>query len=369
MNLAAGEKTETKKEKSENRYCFRRHRFRRRHHPLLEYARRRKKRLGNDNFHHSLETKFEEFLQPYEKLGIDADAITAKYAGEMFLNYCLSSTVSSLTSSSLCCSCCFSQEGEKRREDEEDGKRGELEVDCFLLGANFCQEKEKKRRRKSDDVIIAILSNNNDETGNGDTLRKRRSASQKNTTIEILSSLETDSQKKRLRVDDSDDDDDAKAFWNRRIFTTPPMSPIKKQLVLFSSNVNTPEKASESKSNAVDNKNDADTRRRGPTKRTHQNRIPKTTIQTTTTTTVKITKRQRLKLQQKQEETNRARLDLLAITRKEEKKADDFARKSRVNCIKSKRLAKKKWSIYDSQRRRKRSLDAILATSNSLLFS
>ena len=214
--------------------------------------------------------------------------------------------------------------------------------------------------------MIVILSNNNDEkTGNGDTtLRRRRSASQ-NTTIEILSSLETgDSQKKRLRVDDSDDDDDAKAFWNRRILTTPPMSPINKQPVLFSSNVNTPEKASESKSNAVVNKNDADTIRRGPTKHT-QNRIP----QKTTTTKVKITKRQRLKLQQKQEETNRARLDLLAIAHKEEKKADDFARKSRVNCIKSKRLAKKKWSIYDSQRRRKRSLDAILATSNSLLFS
>ena len=253
--------------------------------------------------------------------------------------------------------------GGERREDEEDGFRGEL--DCFL-GANFCQEKEKekKKRRKSSDVIV-ILSNNNDEkTGNGDTtLRGRRSVSQ-NTTIEILSSLETDSQKKRLRVDDSDDDDDAKAFWNRRILTTPPMSPIKKHPVLFSSNVNTPEKASESKSNAVVNKNDADTIRRGPTKHT-QNRIP----QKTTTTKVKITKRQRLKLQQKQEETDRARLDLLAIARKEEKKADDFARKSRVNCIKSKRLAKKKWSIYDSQRRRKRSLDAILATSNTLLFS
>ena len=213
--------------------------------------------------------------------------------------------------------------------------------------------------------MIVVLSNNNDETGNGDTtLRRRRSASQKNTTIEILSSLETDSQKKRLRVDDSDDDDDAKAFWNRRILTTPPMSPIIKHPVLCSSNVNTPEKASESKSNAVVNKNDADTIRRGPTKHT-QNRIP----QKTTTTKVKITKRQRLKLQQKQEETDRARLDLLAIAHKEEKKADDFARKSRVNCIKSKRLAKKKWSIYDSQRRRKRSLDAILATSNSLLFS
>ena len=300
MNLAAGERAKTKT-KSENDYCFRR----RNHHPLLEYARRRKKRLGDANFHHlSLEKKLEEFLHPYETLGIDANAITAKYAGEMFLNYCLSSTTSS---SSLCC-CCCSQEG-KRREDDEDGFRGELEVDCFL-GANFCQEKEKekKKRRKSSDVIV-ILSNNNDETGNGDTtLRGRRSASQ-NTTIEILSSLETDSQKKRLRVDDSDDDDDAKAFWNRRILTTPPMSPINKQPVLFSSNVNTPEKASESKSNAVVNKNDADTIRRGPTKR-----IPKTT--TTIQTTVKITKRQRLKLQQKQEETNRARLDLLAIAHK-----------------------------------------------------
>ncbi|CAL6292633.1 unnamed protein product [Bathycoccus prasinos] len=305
MHLAAGERAKTKT-KSENDYCFRRRN--RQHHPLLEYARRRKKRLGDAHFHHhhhhSLEKKLEEFLHPYETLGIDANAITAKYAGEMFLNYC----------------------------------------------ANFCQEKEKekKKRRKSSDVIV-ILSNNNDEkTGNGDTtLRRRRSASQ-NTTIEILSSLETgDSQKKRLRVDDSDDDDDAKAFWNRRILTTPPMSPINKQPVLFSSNVNTPEKASESKSNAVVNKNDADTIRRGPTKR-----IPKTT------TTIQTT-----------EETNRARLDLLAIAHKEEKKADDFARKSRVNCIKSKRLAKKKWSIYDSQRRRKRSLDAILATSNSLLFS
>ena len=363
MNLAAGERAETKKEtKTENHRCLRR----RNHHPLLEYARRRKKRFGNfhhhHHHHHSLEKKLEEFLHPYETLGIDADAITAKYAGEMFLNYCLSTTTTT-TSSSLCCCCyCCSQEGGKRREDEEDCcLRGEL--DCFLLGANFCQEKEKekKKRRKSSDVIV-ILSNNNDETGNGDTtLRKRRSASQ-NTTIEILSSLETDSQKKRLRVDDSDDDDDAKAFWNRRILTTPPMSPIKKQPVLFSSNVNTPEKASESKSNAVVKKNDADTIRRGPTKR-----IPKTT--TTIQTTVKITKRQRLKLQQKQEETDRARLDLLAIARKEEKKADDFARKSRVNCIKSKRLAKKKWSIYDSQRRRKRSLDAILATSNTLLFS
>jgi hypothetical protein len=360
MNVAAGERAKKTKTKSEkNDYCFRRRLYR--HHPLLEYARGRKKRLGDANFH-SLEKKLMEFLHPYETLGIDANAITAKYAGEMFLNYCLSSTT---TSSSLCCCCCCccSQEGGKRREDEEDGFRGEL--DCFL-GANFCQEKEKekKKRRKSSDVIV-ILSNNNDEkTGNGDTtLRGRRSVSQ-NTTIEILSSLETDSQKKRLRVDDSDDDDDAKAFWNRRILTTPPMSPIKKHPVLFSSNVNTPEKASESKSNAVVNKNDADTIRRGPTKHT-QNRIP----QKTTTTKVKITKRQRLKLQQKQEETDRARLDLLAIARKEEKKADDFARKSRVNCIKSKRLAKKKWSIYDSQRRRKRSLDAILATSNTLLFS
>ena len=360
MHLAAGERAKTKT-KSENDYCFRRRN--RQHHPLLEYARRRKKRLGDAHFHHhhhhSLEKKLEEFLHPYETLGIDANAITAKYAGEMFLNYCLSSWSSS---SSLCCCCCCSQEGGKRtREDEE-------ELDCFL-GANFCQEKEKekKKRRKSSDVIV-ILSNNNDEkTGNGDTtLRGRRSVSQ-NTTIEILSSLETDSQKKRLRVDDSDDDDDAKAFWNRRILTTPPMSPINKQPVLFSSNVNTPEKASESKSNAVVNKNDADTIRRGPTKRT-QNRIPQKTT-TTIQTTVKITKRQKLKLQQKQEETNRARLDLLAIAHKEEKKADDFARKSRVNCIKSKRLAKKKWSIYDSQRRRKRSLDAILATSNSLLFS
>ena len=364
MNLAAGEERAKTKTKSENDdRCFRRLY---RHHPLLEYARGRKKRLGDAHFHHrhSLEKKLEEFLHPYETLGIDGNAITAKYAGEMFLNYCLSSTTSS---SSLCCCCCCccccSQEGGKRREDEEDGFRGEL--DCFL-GANFCQEKEKekKKRRKSSDVIV-ILSNNNDEkTGNGDTtLRGRRSVS-RNTTIEILSSLETDSQKKRLRVDDSDDDDDAKAFWNRRILTTPPMSPIKKHPVLFSSNVNTPEKASESKSNAVVNKNDADTIRRGPTKHT-QNRIP----QKTTTTKVKITKRQRLKLQQKQEETDRARLDLLAIARKEEKKADDFARKSRVNCIKSKRLAKKKWSIYDSQRRRKRSLDAILATSNTLLFS
>ena len=362
MNVAAGERAKKTKTKSENDHCFRR---RNHHHPLLEYARRRKKRLCDAHFHHhhfSLEKKLEEFLHPYETLGIDANAITAKYAGEMFLNYCLSTTVSSSSSSLCCCCCCCCcfQEG-KRREDEEDGFRGEL--DCFL-GANFCQEKEKekKKRRKSSDVIV-ILSNNNDEkTGNGDTtLRGRRSVSQ-NTTIEILSSLETDSQKKRLRVDDSDDDDDAKAFWNRRILTTPPMSPIKKHPVLFSSNVNTPEKASESKSNAVVNKNDADTIRRGPTKR-----IPKTT--TTIQTTVNITKRQRLKLQQKQEETNRARLDLLAIAHKEEKKADDFARKSRVNCIKSKRLAKKKWSIYDSQRRRKRSLDAILATSNSLSFS
>ena len=351
MNLAAGERAKTKKKEkmTENHHWGRDHRHRR-HHPLLEYARRRKKRLGNDNFHHhSLEKKLEEFLHPYETLGIDANAITAKYAGEMFLNYCLSSWSSS---SSLCC-CCCSQEGGKRREDE-DGFRGELE-EC-LLGANFCQE-EKEKKRKSEDVIIARLANNNstnDETGN-------------DAIIEILSSLETDSQKKRLRVDDSDDDDDAKAFWNRRILTTPPMSPIKKHPVLFSSNVNTPEKASESKSNAVVNKNDADTIRRGPTKRT-QNRIPQKTT-TTIQTTVKITKRQKLKLQQKQEETNRARLDLLAIARKEEKKADDFARKSRVNCIKSKRLAKKKWSMYDSQRRRKRSLDAILATSNSLLFS
>ena len=349
MNVAAGERAKKTKTKSEkNDYCFRRRLYR--HHPLLEYARGRKKRLGDAHFHHHhhslLEKKLEEFLLPYETLGIDANAITAKYAGEMFLNYCLSSWSSS---SSLCC-CCCSQEGGKRREDE-DGFRGELE-EC-LLGANFCQE-EKEKKRKSEDVIIARLANNNstnDETGN-------------DAIIEILSSLETDSQKKRLRVDDSDDDDDAKAFWNRRILTTPPMSPIIKHPVLCSSNVNTPEKASESKSNAVVNKNDADTIRRGPTKHT-QNRIP----QKTTTTKVKITKRQRLKLQQKQEETDRARLDLLAIARKEEKKADDFARKSRVNCIKSKRLAKKKWSIYDSQRRRKRSLDAILATSNTLLFS
>ena len=364
MNVAAGERAKTKTKSENDHHCFRRRLYR---HPLLEYARGRKKRLGDAHFHHHhhslLEKKLMEFLHPYETLGIDANAITAKYAGEMFLNYCLSTTTTT-TTSSLCCCCCYcccSQEGGKRREDEEEGLRGEL--DCFLLGANFCQEKEKekKKRRKSSDVIV-ILSNNNDETGNGDTtLRKRRSASQ-NTTIEILSSLETDSQKKRLRVDDSDDDDDAKAFWNRRILTTPPMSPIKKHPVLFSSNVNTPEKASESKSNAVVNKNDADTIRRGPTKR-----IPKTT--TTIQTTVKITKRQRLKLQQKQKETDRARLDLLAIARKEEKKADDFARKSRVNCIKSKRLAKKKWSIYDSQRRRKRSLDTILATSNTLLFS
>ena len=93
MNLAAGEeRAKTTKEKtlSENHRCFRRN-----HHPLLEYARRRKKRLGNDNFyHHFLEKKLEEFLHPYETLGIDGNAITAKYAGEMFLNYCLSTTLS-----------------------------------------------------------------------------------------------------------------------------------------------------------------------------------------------------------------------------------------------------------------------------------
>ena len=103
MNLAAGEERAKTKTKSENDdRCFRRLY---RHHPLLEYARGRKKRLGDAHFHHrhSLEKKLEEFLHPYETLGIDGNAITAKYAGEMFLNYCLSSTTSS---SSLCCCCC-----------------------------------------------------------------------------------------------------------------------------------------------------------------------------------------------------------------------------------------------------------------------
>ena len=138
MNLAAGEeRAKTTKEKtlSENHRCFRRN-----HHPLLEYARGRKKRLGDAHFHHhhSLEKKLEEFLHPYETLGIDGNAITAKYAGEMFLNYCLSTTTSS---SSLCCCCCCcccccyccSQEGGKRREDEEDGFRGELDLSLIHI--------------------------------------------------------------------------------------------------------------------------------------------------------------------------------------------------------------------------------------------
>ena len=100
MNVAAGERAKKTKTKSEkNDYCFRRRLYR--HHPLLEYARGRKKRLGDAHFHHHhhslLEKKLEEFLLPYETLGIDANAITAKYAGEMFLNYCLSSTTVSYT--------------------------------------------------------------------------------------------------------------------------------------------------------------------------------------------------------------------------------------------------------------------------------
>ena len=230
MNVAAGErakKTKTKSEKNDD-HCFRRRHYR--HHPLLEYARGRKKRLGDAHFHHFHHFPFGEeiggILAPVrdirDRCKRDHGEIRRGDVFELLFIFCYFFFFALL----LLLFCC-SQEGGKRREDEEDGFRGEL--DCFL-GANFCQEKEKekKKRRKSSDVIV-ILSNNNDEkTGNGDTtLRRRRSASQ-NTTIEILSSLETDSQKKRLRVDDSDDDDDAKAFWNRRILTTPPMSPINK---------------------------------------------------------------------------------------------------------------------------------------------
>ena len=72
--------------------------------------------------------------------------------------------------------------------------------------------------------------------------------------------------------------------------------------------------------------------------------------------------------QQKQEETERAREQLRSIQLHEEKKLNNFIRKSRVNCIKSKLLAKKKWSIYDSQRRRKRSIDAIVRERGTSLF-
>ena len=66
MNLAAGErakKTKTKSEKNDH-HCFRRRLYR--HHPLLEYARGRKKRLGDAHFHHFhhslLEKKLDEFF-------------------------------------------------------------------------------------------------------------------------------------------------------------------------------------------------------------------------------------------------------------------------------------------------------------------
>ena len=146
MNVAAGERAKTKKEEtSESGRCFRR---RNRRHPLLECARRRKKRLGDDNFH-SLEKKLEEFLHPYETLGIDANAITAKYAGEMFLNYCLSSWSSS---SSLCCCCCCSQEGGKRT------RRGRRRIGLFLRcqllsGEGEGEEEEEEKQRRDRDTL------------------------------------------------------------------------------------------------------------------------------------------------------------------------------------------------------------------------
>ena len=172
--------------------------------------------------------------------------------------------------------------------------------------------------------MIVILSNNNDETGNGDTTLRKEEVPVKTRRLKYCHWKQI----RRRSVFESTIQTTmtTATFWNRRILTTPPeMSPLKKQPVLFSSNVNTPEKASESKSNAVVKKNDADTIRRGPTKR-----IPKTT--TTIQTTVKITKRQRLKLQQKQEETDRARLDLLAIARKEEKKRTILLESLESNC-------------------------------------
>ena len=56
-----------------------------------------------------------EFLHPYETLGIDANAITAKYAGEMFLNYCLSSATIFFFALLLLLLLLFSGGGEKTR--------------------------------------------------------------------------------------------------------------------------------------------------------------------------------------------------------------------------------------------------------------
>ena len=277
----------------------------------------------------------DEFLRPYRRCGVDVDSIaTTRYAREMFVNYCASSGSAKVSIRK-------ERSGRRRRR----GKRKDRN-----LGANFSfrREKDEKRTTENKDVM-AILSNGTTiATGRNTNLARGERAK---TPIDILSTSEAGRKEEQRGVvvveflggddenEDKENDGDTKATataFSRRTLTTPPTSPIKKP-ISTTSNVNTPEKASESKSD---------------------NHRPKK----------KIPKRQRRKLQQKQEETERAREQLRSIQLHEEKKLNNFIRKSRVNCIKSKLLAKKKWSIYDSQRRRKRSIDAIVRERGTSLF-
>ena len=276
----------------------------------------------------------DEFLRPYRRCGVDVDSITTtRCAREMFVNYCASSGSAKVSIRE-------DRSGRRRRR----GKRMDRN-----LGANFSFRREKEKTTTENKDVMAILSNGTTiATGRNTNLARAERAK---TPIDILSTSEAGRKEEQRGVvvveflggddenEDKENEDDTKAtataFW-RRTLTTPPTSPIKKP-ISTTSNVKTPEKASESKSD---------------------NHRPKK----------KIPKRQRRKLQQKQEETERAREQLRSIKLHEEKKLNNFIRKSRVNCIKSKLLAKKKWSIYDSQRRRKRSIDAIVRERGTSLF-
>ena len=275
----------------------------------------------------------DEFLRPYRRCGVDVDSIaTTRCAREMFVNYCASSGSAKVSIRK-------ERSGRRRRR----GKRKDRN-----LGANFSFRREKDEKRTTENKDVMAILSNGTTIAKGRNMRGERA---KKMPIDILSTSEAGRKEEQRggvvveflggddENEDKENDDDTKAtataFW-RRTLTTPPTSPIKKP-ISTTSNVNTPEKASESKSD---------------------NHRPKK----------KIPKRQRCKLQQKQEETERAREQLRSIQLHEEKKLNNFIRKSRVNCIKSKLLAKKKWSIYDSQRRRKRSIDAIVRERGTSLF-
>ena len=278
----------------------------------------------------------DEFLRPYRRCGVDVDSIaTTRCAREMFVNYCASSGSAKVSIRK-------ERSGRRRRR----GKRKDRN-----LGANFSFRREKDEKRTTENKDVMAILSNGTTIAKGRNTNLARGERAKKIPIDILSTSEAGRKEEQrggvvvefLGGDDENEDkeneDDTKAtataFW-RRTLTTPPTSPIKKP-ISTTSNVNTPEKASESKSD---------------------NHRPKK----------KIPKRQRRKLQQKQEETERAREQLRSIQLHEEKKLNNFIRKSRVNCIKSKLLAKKKWSIYDSQRRRKRSIDAIVRERGTSLF-